>query len=204
MDMGSVADWVSDIATIVLAIVAAVYSVYQYMQARNPELYIMLTNATIDENGNPKGYRVVAINNSESNSVVLENVDTWDIEFGLEKPSPKEVSKLYEKRFVADTVVSPGETETLFTFKSDLYYEFWPSASSGKKPVEKYEWFILDRVNNQYYCFEIRKIDYLRRTIESQTIKLSKRAAKKKIEAIVEEHHKWKSGVNSSTSKEVK
>lgn len=105
---------------------------------------------------------------------------------------------------MADTVVRPGETETLFTFKSDLYYEFWPSSSSGKEPVEKYEWFILDRVNNQYYCFEIRKIDYLRRTIESRTIKLSKRAAKKKIEAIVEEHHKWKSGVNSSTSKEVK
>ncbi|WP_390408923.1 hypothetical protein [Lacticaseibacillus jixiensis] len=157
MDLGSVADWLNMVATSALAVVAVYFSHRQFKQQRDSELRVVLKSVESDEDGQRySGYELVAINNSEGNSVILQNTtsplvtEVRDDIFGNKKWSTSEVVKdARADYFQMDRAVAPQSTEVLWRFGSMLRGRIPKNSHSGS--TDEMDWYFYDAVSQRHY-----------------------------------------------------
>lgn len=170
LDWGSLADWFSFGSTGLLALFAYNFSKRQYHQQRDPELQVVLRSvaAADNENNAPEtqeeskhfaGYELVAINNSESNCVILQNTtpktvtDERSDVFHVYKDKDNKEEFKEDKdadKFVMDKEVLNQSAKPLWHFSSLLRGRI-PYHKNYHGSADKMDWYFYDVVNDTHY-----------------------------------------------------
>lgn len=162
MEWGSVADWLNMLATSALAFAAVYFSVRQYRQQRDSELRVVLKSVeNHDGDKHYAGYDLVAINNSEGTSVILQNTTSPlvteardDIFRVKDKQTGELVKSPLANKFRMDRDVEAQSTEVLWRFTNMLRGRIPKNTQAGS--ADEMDWYFYDAVNQRHYQVVLR------------------------------------------------